>query len=42
MRFETYRIIKVADLPQLEKALIELQYLPADVNVTREDSLATT
>ena len=35
MRMGAYRIIKVTDLPQLEKALIELQYLPADVHVAR-------
>ena len=35
MRLGTYRIIKVTDLPKLEKALIELQYLPADVHVAR-------
>jgi hypothetical protein len=37
MRMGAYRIIKVTDLPQLEKALIELQYLPADVHVVREE-----
>ena len=41
MRIGTYRIIKVADLPQLEKALIELQYLPADVNAARQGTLPT-
>ena len=35
IRMGAYRIIKVTDLPQLEKALIELQYLPADVHVAR-------
>jgi hypothetical protein len=35
MRLGTYRIIKVTDLPKLEKALIELQYLPADVHIAR-------
>ena len=35
IRMGADRIIKVTDLPQLEKALIELQYLPADVHVAR-------